>query len=394
MERKYLYDMERLQKILSNAGIASRRRAEELITGGHVIVDGKVVKTLGAKANPATAKIEVLGKLVDTSAQHAYYVLHKPRGVVSTTSDPQGRMTVTQLLGRMGTNVYPVGRLDYYSEGLLLLTNDGEFANKILSAKSGMPKTYLVKLTRFLRPDELTQFRMGGMVLDGRPVAAAGIRLYRRGANPWYEVTLLEGRNNQIRRMAQRLGTLVEKIKRVAIGPLDLGTLQPGEFRKLSFPELKEFRRWFRSPPKTTEEFLAEANTGKRVSRGPKGRESGRRSPKRAVAAPGKDVAAVERVQRGEQESARPSGEGPKRPARKVARPQSDTGRPRRAAAPKRAQGGARRSTAGPSRPSGGPRKTGPGGPKRGPAGPGRGRAASKRPSGGRLTPRGPKRGR
>jgi 23S rRNA pseudouridine2605 synthase len=170
-----------------------------------------------------------------------YLALNKPREVVTTLYDPQGRRTVVNLLRGVKERVYPVGRLDYHSEGLLLLTNDGDFANGITSAKSKIPKTYVVKANGELTADQERVFREG-IPLSGRRTAPAAIKRISPGANPWYEVKLIEGRQNQIRLMFQHFGLLVERLRRVAIGFLKLD-LKPGEFRHLEQSEIERFRR-------------------------------------------------------------------------------------------------------------------------------------------------------
>jgi 23S rRNA pseudouridine2605 synthase len=227
---------ERLQKIISAAGITSRRKAEELIASGRVSVNGQVVTELGTKADPEHDHIRVNGKLLHGAERPVYLMLNKPKGFVTTVSDPEGRPTVMDLLRKVSNRVYPVGRLDYSSEGLLLLTNDGEVANLLTRAASHVPKTYLVKVSG--RPSEelLGKLRSGVMLREAgkAPVrtAPAKIRLLRDAPNPWYEITLIEGRNRQIRRMFEEVGHHVEKIKRVRYGPLQLD-VPPGEFRKL-----------------------------------------------------------------------------------------------------------------------------------------------------------------
>src|SRR5215468_9272804 len=236
---------ERLQKILAAAGIASRRKAEELILAGRITINGRTVTELGSKADAATDKITVDGKPLAAPQRHLYFLLHKPKGYVTTVSDPEGRPTVMDLLGQVPGRVYPVGRLDYASEGLLLLTNDGDLAQKLSKAGEHMPKTYHVKVNG--RPDEksIARLRQGITIPleDGRRVktSPAGIRLLEEAPNPWYEVTLIEGRNRQIRRMFQAVGFLVEKIKRVQFGPLKLD-VAPGKFRSLTDREVAKLR--------------------------------------------------------------------------------------------------------------------------------------------------------
>jgi 23S rRNA pseudouridine2605 synthase len=234
---------ERLQKIIARAGITSRRKAEELIQQGQVTVNGRLVTELGSKADAGRDHIKVRGKLLSsTRRERIYLMLNKPRECVSTTSDPEGRRTVLDLVGRYRSKVYPVGRLDYNSEGLLLLTNDGDFANHVLSAKNGVSKTYNVKIKGNPAARDLERFR-NGIRLNGRLTAPAKIRPLKPGENPWFEITLNEGRQNQIRRMFQALGFLVEKLKRVRVGPLALGTLPLGTFRELTPAEVAKLAK-------------------------------------------------------------------------------------------------------------------------------------------------------
>ncbi|MCL4850066.1 MAG: rRNA pseudouridine synthase [Bryobacteraceae bacterium] len=233
---------ERLQKIISRAGIASRRKAEELISAGSVTVNGVTVTELGSKANVERDSIKVNGRLLRPPSRLLYLALYKPDNCVTTVSDPQGRRTVMDLLRGVKERVYPVGRLDYHSEGLLLLTNDGDFANGITSAKSQVPKTYVVKVNGQLSLAQEEQFRTG-IPLRGKRTAPAGLKLIRPGQNPWYEVRLIEGRQNQIREMFKHLGFLVEKLRRIRIGFLELGSLQPGEFRMLTPAEVARFQK-------------------------------------------------------------------------------------------------------------------------------------------------------
>jgi len=233
---------ERLQKII---GIASRRKAEQLITGGLVSVNGKVVTELGSKADAEHDHIRVNGKLLHGAERHVYLVMNKPKGYVTTLSDPERRPTVMDLLRGVGARVYPVGRLDYASEGLLLLTNDGEFANRLMKAASHVPKTYMVKLAGTPSVEGLSRVRSGLFIAvpGGRRVktAPAQVRLIREANNPWYEVTLIEGRNRQIRKMFEEIGHHVEKIKRVRYGPLELD-VHPGEFRRLTPQEVTRLK--------------------------------------------------------------------------------------------------------------------------------------------------------
>jgi 23S rRNA pseudouridine2605 synthase len=237
--------IERLQKIIAAAGIASRRKAEQLITGGLVSVNGQVVTELGSKADSETDHIRVNGKLLHGAERPVYLLLNKPKGYVTTLRDPEGRPTVMDLLHGVSARVYPVGRLDYASEGLLLLTNDGEFANYLMKAASHVPKTYMVKVAGQPTAEGLARLRTGLFIAspNGRraKTSPAKIRLLREAGNPWYEITLLEGRNRQIRRMFEAIGHHVEKIKRVRYGALELD-VHPGKFRRLTPQEVTRLK--------------------------------------------------------------------------------------------------------------------------------------------------------
>ncbi|HUQ91850.1 MAG TPA: pseudouridine synthase [Bryobacteraceae bacterium] len=240
--------IERIQKILSRAGVSSRRKAEELIVAGQVTINGQVVTELGSKADLDVDHIKVKGKLIRPPKNLIYLMMNKPRGCVTTTSDPEGRETVMDLLRGVKERVYPVGRLDYDSEGLLLFTNDGDFANVIAHAKTEVAKIYVVKTKGQLAPEQEAIFREG-VPVHGRRTAPAGLKLLQRSENPWYEVRLIEGRQNQIKLMFRHFGLLVEKLRRVKIGPLDLGSLKPGKFRHLKPEEVARFQRQLKRSP-------------------------------------------------------------------------------------------------------------------------------------------------
>jgi 23S rRNA pseudouridine2605 synthase len=236
---------ERLQKLLAAAGIASRRKAEEIIAAGRVTLNGQIVTEQGTKADPLTDIITVDGKPLKRAQPLVYFLLNKPKGYVTTVSDPEGRPTVMELLGDLKERVYPVGRLDYASEGLLLMTNDGALAQKITKAGSHIPKTYLVKVSGQPNESAMEHLRAGISIPleDGRRVktAPAQIRPTEEATNPWYEVVLMEGRNRQIRRMFLEIGFLVEKIKRIQLGPIVLD-VPPGKFRPLSKSEVFQLK--------------------------------------------------------------------------------------------------------------------------------------------------------
>jgi 23S rRNA pseudouridine2605 synthase len=238
--------LERLQKIIAAAGVASRRKAEELIRSGHVQVNGTTITELGSKADPETDHVRVNGKLLQREQQrHVYLLLNKPKGYVTTVNDPEKRPTVMDLVRGVKGRVYPVGRLDYASEGLLLLTNDGELANLLMKAASHVPKTYVVKVAGTPTEEAIGKLRAGISIAtdDGKRVRTgpATVRIVKQAANPWYEITLIEGRNRQIRRMFEAVGHHVEKIKRVRYGPLALD-VPPGEYRSLTLKEVQRLK--------------------------------------------------------------------------------------------------------------------------------------------------------
>ena len=237
--------LQRLQKIIAGAGIASRRKAEELISSGRVAVNGQTVTELGSKADPEKDHIRVNGKLLYGAERHVYVLMNKPKGFVTTVSDPEGRPTVMSLLKGVKARVYPVGRLDYSSEGLLLLTNDGELAQLLMKAASHVQKTYLVKVSGQPSEEAIAKLRAGVSIpLEGSRrvrTAPAKIEVIREANNPWYEVTLIEGRNRQIRRMFEQVGHHVEKIKRVRYGPLQLD-VHPGKYRQLTAQEVSRLK--------------------------------------------------------------------------------------------------------------------------------------------------------
>jgi 23S rRNA pseudouridine2605 synthase len=232
---------ERLQKILSQAGVSSRRKAEELIVAGRVTVNGKVVTELGSKADIEHDHIKVDFRLLRKPKHHTYIALNKPKNVVTTVTDPEGRETVMHLLRGVKERVFPVGRLDYQSEGLLLLTNDGDFAHKITAPANHITKVYVAKVTGALTEAQEKVFREG-VPMHGRKTAPAELKLIKPGTNPWYEVKLVEGRQNQIRVMFKHFGRLVEKLRRVKIGFLELD-VAPGRYRTLTSKEVERFRK-------------------------------------------------------------------------------------------------------------------------------------------------------
>ncbi|MGH9752811.1 MAG: pseudouridine synthase [Blastocatellia bacterium] len=247
MEKVFLSQMaeERLQKIIAAAGVASRRKAEEMIVAGEVTVNGRLVKELGVKADPERDHIKVRGRLINPRLKHQekiYILLNKPLGVLTSRSDPKNRPLVIDLLGPYRDKVHPVGRLDFNTEGLLLLTNDGDFTNLITGAKQA-PKVYEAKVKGKPSQYQIAMLERG-VTVTGKRTARAVIRLTEESeTNAWYRITLYEGRNQQIRKMFDHIGHSVIKLRRVAIGFLKNERLKPGEFRMLSESEVKRFFR-------------------------------------------------------------------------------------------------------------------------------------------------------
>jgi 23S rRNA pseudouridine2605 synthase len=238
---------QRLQKILAQAGVASRRKAEELITQGRVTVNGQVVTELGSKADFESDHVKVDGRLLHPPKRLIYLAMNKPKGCVTTVSDPEGRETVMHLLKDVRERVFPVGRLDYQSEGLLLFTNDGDFAHKLTAPASHVTKTYVVKVNGVMTDQQEQAFREGVSV-HGRRTSPAEIKMIKPGENPWYEVKIIEGRQNQIRLMFAYFGKLVEKLRRVKIGFLELD-VPPGKYRPLTPQEVERFQKVLSAKP-------------------------------------------------------------------------------------------------------------------------------------------------
>lgn len=234
---------ERIQKLIAAAGIASRRHAEQLITAGEVTVNGKVVTELGTKADPATDHIKVRGKLINPQLERrekVYVLLNKPKGYLSSVSDPDGRPTVLELLPASLGRIYPVGRLDFNTEGLLLLTNDGEFTNFITAARNKVDKVYEGKVKGIPDEQAIERLRRGVTLEDGTRTAPAKIRrVGETETNTWFEILLHEGKNQQIRRMFDLIGHSVIKLRRSRIGSLRDDELKPKSWRRLTPEEVK-----------------------------------------------------------------------------------------------------------------------------------------------------------
>ena len=242
--RSLEHTLERLQKILSQAGIASRRASERLMLEGRVTVNGEPVRELGTKADAAQDDIRVDGRRLKLPERHRYILLNKPRGYVTTRSDPQRRPTVIDLLQGVHEYLYPVGRLDYDSEGLLLLTNDGDLAARLTHPSHGVARVYEAAVAGV--PDEHDMRRLArGLVIDGRRTAPADVRLLpagRRTSTATLQITIREGRNRQVRKMFDAIGHPVDHLSRIAIGPLRDGRLKRGRWRDLTEDEVRRLR--------------------------------------------------------------------------------------------------------------------------------------------------------
>jgi 23S rRNA pseudouridine2605 synthase len=239
---------ERLQKILAHAGVASRRAAETLITAGKVRVNGKLVTELGTCADPRRDRIEVDGKRV-VLEKPVYLVLHKPRGVVSTLRDPEGRPSLGEIVKRIGVRVYPVGRLDFHTSGALLLTNDGELTDALLHPRRDVPKVYVAKVRGQVAIEALEALRKGVALDDGQRTKPADVFVLREEErNTWLQITLYEGRNRQIHRMGDAIGHPVLRLARTSFAGVASEGLRPGEHRALSNDELEKLKKNYLTP--------------------------------------------------------------------------------------------------------------------------------------------------
>jgi len=232
----------RLQKILSEMGITSRRKAEDLIFEGRVTVNGRIA-TIGTKADPVKDHIKVDGKLLIRPEPKVYIMFNKPKNVVISLHDPEGRPTVKDFLKGVKYRVFPVGRLDYDSEGLLLLTNDGDFAHAVLHPSKKISKTYLVKVKGILDEEEIEKLKSGVRLRDGMTLPAKVKKIKRTENNSWLEMTIYEGKKRQIRRMLEKTGHDVLKLKRIRVDGLELGKLEPGTFRYLTPEERDKIKK-------------------------------------------------------------------------------------------------------------------------------------------------------
>lgn len=233
--------LERLQKIISKAGITSRRASEEMILAGRVMVNGKIVDQLGSKADPDKDIIEIDGNRLTIKSERLYVLLNKPAGYMTTLSDPEGRAVVTELLKELNERVYPVGRLDYNTEGILLLTNDGEWSNLLMHPRNEVEKEYHVRVRGKVDTSQLKKLE-SGVEIDGRMTAKAVVKMIKSGENnDWFSITIHEGRNRQVRRMCEAVSLSVVRLKRVRYGSLSIKGLKPGEYRVLDPKEVASF---------------------------------------------------------------------------------------------------------------------------------------------------------
>ncbi len=238
----------RINKFIAQTGVASRRKAEELISSGRVQVNGKTVYELGVSIQPATDKVTVDHKPVRIQTDHLYVAFYKPEKVLTTLKDPEGRPCLTDFLPeKLKTRLFPVGRLDWDSEGLLLLTNDGDLAQQVAHPKTGIPKTYLVKLNGHLKSEHIRKLLNGVSIIGGKAKALSVTQVARGDSKKydWVRVVIDEGRNRQIRQMMAKVGFDVKRLRRTAIGRLALGTMEKGQFQLLGPMDLKKI---FESP--------------------------------------------------------------------------------------------------------------------------------------------------
>ncbi len=248
----------RLNKYLADHGVASRRKADAMIDEGRVQVNGRTVYELGIKIDPSKDHVKVGGKKVGAKPQPVYFVFNKPKSVVTSTADPQGRPTVVDYFKKVKKRLFPVGRLDWDTEGLLLMTNDGDFANEIANPQSKVPKTYHVKLDNLITQSKMDRLKRGVSIIGGR-VNAVHIKKLKKGSDKkdWVEITIMEGKNRQVKKMFEKVGYDVEKLKRVAIGQLKLGSLKQGDYRPLNRKDLEKLfslkKKTAKKKMKTTE---------------------------------------------------------------------------------------------------------------------------------------------
>jgi 23S rRNA pseudouridine2605 synthase len=340
--------LERLQKIIAHAGFASRREAETMIREGRVTVNGRVVTELGSKADPAADHVKVNGKLITHAEAHRYILLYKPKEVMTTVEDPQGRKTVIQLVKGVRERIYPIGRLDFHSEGLIVLTNDGDLAFKVSHPTHGSVKTYHVKV-RGIPEERLVDKLQRGITLDGKrtlPCEIARLKTTGRSTgrsddegNSWFEVRLREGRTQQIRKMFQAVGHPVSKLRRVAIGPISDPKLTPGDWRELTPREVKMLATMQEPAKPKPRRAPAAASPKKTAANATAAKKRGGAAPRKTAAA--RKAATAPRTSSPRQKS------GPRAATPRIADPRGTSARkgaaPRKASAPRKAAGATRR---------------------------------------------------
>ena len=301
---------DRLQKILARGGYASRRAAERIIAEGRVRVNGRVVTELGSKADPYKDKVEVNGVRV-VAERAVYVVLHKPRGVVTTMSDPEGRPSIREILAPIGARVYPVGRLDFATSGVLLATNDGDFAEGMMHPKKAVPKTYVVKVAGVMQTRDLDRWREGIRLEDGVTLAAKVSFLRHEADKTWFELTIREGRNQQIRRMGEATGFTVMRLARLSFAGITAEGLRPGAWRFLAPDELKTLKKEYGVPKRIVDaEMRPTGRTRPRKAAMKTARERRTAAEREARARPSDR----ERARTRRREPERPSARADKRP--------------------------------------------------------------------------------
>ncbi len=270
----------RLQKLIASSGLASRRKAEEMIAGGLVTVNGAVVTELGTKVDPERDHVKVEGRHLKAAQPYVYLMLNKPKHVMSTLHDPGGRPTIKNFLHGVSVRVFPVGRLDFDSEGLMLLTNHGDLAQAMLHPRYHVPKTYLIKVKGVLTDEEIKQLERGVRLDDGMTGPATVKKIRKAEQNSWVEITIHEGRKHQVKRMLETVRHQVLKLTRIRMGPLRLGDLAPGEFRFLTDREANALRELL-------EHRASSGGTGQRINGRPRRavRKAGWAKSKKASAA-------------------------------------------------------------------------------------------------------------
>ena len=261
--------LERLQKILAHAGVASRRKSEELIEAGRVTVNGKIVRELGSKADLGADLVQVDGKTIREEQDRVYYVLYKPAGCVTTLSDPEGRPTIKTYLEHIPERVYPVGRLDYDVEGALIITSDGELAYSMMHPRFGVRRTYLAKVHGVPAPEQIERLLKGVRLEDGRARALEAEVHSRTPKNTWVRVVVAEGRQHLVKRLMEAVGAPVQKLFRADYGGIDVAGLRPGEVRELTKAEVAHLREQAGKKAQASQRSRRVSLPARRHGRGP-----------------------------------------------------------------------------------------------------------------------------